>query len=144
MASSFNKIVIVGYVGGNPDSRYLPSGDAVTTFSVATTEKRKSRDGLQQERTTWFSCSAFGRLAEQCSQLLKKGTYVYLDGRLSTRQYTDRQGVERTSLDVRASEMRLLDRLADATTGGAYAAADAGAHLPLGVEDPRILDEVPF
>jgi single-stranded DNA-binding protein len=69
---------------------------------------------------------------------------VYLDGRLSTRQYTDRQGAERTSLDVHASEMRLLDRLADATTGGAYAAADASAHLPLGVEDPRILDEVPF
>ena len=144
MASSFNKIVIVGYVGGNPDSRYLPNGDAVTNFSVATTEKWKGRDGIQQERTTWFSCSAFGRLAEQCSQLLKKGAYVYLDGRLSTRQYTDRQGVERTSLDVRTSEMRLLDRLADATTGGAYAAADAGAHLPLGVEDPRIFDEVPF
>jgi single-strand DNA-binding protein len=144
VASSFNKIVIVGYVGGNPDSRYLPSGDAVTSFRVATTEKWKGRDGIQQERTTWFSCSAFGRLAEQCSQLLKNGTYVYLDGRLSTREYTDRQGAERTSLDVRASEMRLLDRLAEPATGGAYAAADAGAHLPLGVEDPRILDEVPF
>ncbi|HKC74870.1 MAG TPA: single-stranded DNA-binding protein, partial [Chloroflexota bacterium] len=76
MAGSFNRITIVGNLGRDPEMRYMPSGDPVASFSVATTERWRTRDGQQQERTTWFNVSAFGKLAETCSQFLHKGSYV--------------------------------------------------------------------
>src|SRR5262249_27483601 len=90
------------------EMRYLPSGEAVTSFSVAVSERFKTRDGQQQERTTWFSVSAFGRLADIANQYLKKGSSVYLEGPVQQREYTDRDGVARTSLDGRVRELKLL------------------------------------
>ena len=147
MAASFNRVTLVGYLGQDPTSTFLPTGDQVTNFRVACTERRKDRSGVQQEQTLWFSCSTYGRLAERSQQLLRKGAYVYVEGRLSPREYTDRQGQTRTSLDVRCAEMRLLDRLPD---GGpdqpftAIAPREAGAHPRTSREDQSMLDEVPF
>lgn len=110
MAGSYNKIIIIGNVGRDPEKRFMSSGDAVTSFSVATSERFRTRDGQQQERTTWFNVSAFGKLADTCEAYLHKGSYVYVEGALSQREYTAQDGTTRTSLDVRAREMRMLDR----------------------------------
>jgi len=115
--------------------RYLPSGDPVTDFSVATSERRRGVDGQAQEQTTWFRVSAFGKLAETCSQYLHKGSYIYVEGSLSQRDWTDREGAPRTSLEVRARELRMLDRRGD--DEGAAVATVANTAPPLD-------DEVPF
>jgi single-strand DNA-binding protein len=110
MAGSYNKVILIGYLGRDPDSRSVPGGEVVTNFSVACTESWKDKNGQPQERTTWFNASTFGRLAETCSDYLHKGSYVYLEGALSQRDYTDRDGTQRQSLDVRVREMRMLDK----------------------------------
>ncbi len=122
MAGSYNKIILIGNVGRDPETRYLPSGDAVASFSVATSERRKGQDGQQQEQTTWFRVSAFGKLAETCQQYLHKGSYVYVEGALTQQEYTDREGATRQSLEVRAREMRMLDKRGE---GGEFGAGDS-------------------
>ncbi len=93
--------------------RAIPSGEMVTGFTVATTERSKNGDV-----TTWFRVSAFGKLAETCNQYLRKGSYVYIEGPLTQREYTDRDGATRQSLDVRAREMRMLDKRGEGAEGG--------------------------
>ncbi len=134
MAGSFNRITIVGNLGRDPEVRYLPSGETVADFSVATTERRRSADGSTQETTTWFRVSAFGRLSEVAHQYLRKGGYVYVDGALTQREYTDRDGHPRQSLDVRARELRMLDRRDESAAGVApdTALVGAGAGAPTG------------
>ena len=118
--ASFNKIVIVGYLGRDPELRYTPQGQAVCNFSVATTEKRKEpRSGEAQDITTWFKVTLWGRLAELANQYLSKGKQVYVEGRLRQEEYTDRDGVKRTSLVVNASDMHFLGTKGD-EVGGAY------------------------
>ena len=146
MAGSFNRITIVGYLGRDPEMRYLPSGDPVTSFTVATTEPGRAQEGQQQqpERTTWFRVSAFGRLAETCSQFLHKGSYVYLEGTLSQREYTDRDGVQRTSLDVRAREMRMLDRRGEGGVPGAEMGGPGTTGAPPPAGEETNMDDIPF
>jgi single-strand DNA-binding protein len=146
MAGSFNRITIVGYLGRDPEMRYLPSGDPVTSFTVATTEPGRAQEGQQQqpERTTWFRVSAFGRLAETCSQFLHKGSYVYLEGTLSQREYTDRDGVQRTSLDVRAREMRMLDRRGEGGVPGAEMGGPGATGGPAPSGEETNMDDIPF
>lgn len=106
-----NKVQIIGHLGRDPETRYLPSGDAVTNFSVATTEKwRDKQTGEQKEATEWHNVSTFGKLAEICSQYLHKGSQVYVEGSLRTRKYTDRDGVERYSTGIKADTMKMLGR----------------------------------
>jgi single-strand DNA-binding protein len=124
--------------------RYMPSGDPVTSFTVATTEPGRTQDGQQQqERTTWFRVSAFGKLAETCSQFLHKGSYVYVEGPLSQQEFTGRDGVQRTSLEIRAREMRMLDRRGEggAEMGGPVATA---APAPAAAGEDTNMDDIPF
>lgn len=107
---SFNKIVIVGHLGRDPEVRYLPDGTAVTSFSMATSEKKKDRSGEAQDITTWFKVTVWGKQGELASQYLAKGSQAYVEGRLSQSEYTDKDGNRRTSLDVRASDVQFLDR----------------------------------
>jgi single-strand DNA-binding protein len=146
MAGSFNRITIVGYLGRDPEMRYMPSGDPVTSFTVATTEPGRTQEGQQQqpERTTWFRISAFGRLAETCNQFLHKGSYVYLEGTLSQREYTDRDGVPRTSLDVRARDMRMLDRRGEGGMPGAEMGGPAATGAPPPAGEDTNMDDIPF
>ena len=112
---SFCKVTIIGYLGKNPEVRYLPDGTAVCHFSVASTEKRKDIAGEPREITTWFRVSVFGRQADACNEYLSKGSQVYVEGRLSLNEYTDRDGERRTSLEVRASDVQFLStKLKDA------------------------------
>ena len=104
-----NKVILIGNLGRDPEVRYLPSGDAVANFSIATSENWKDRNGQRQERTVWHNISMFGRLAEIAGQYLKKGSKVYIEGRIQSRKYTGKDGIERTAYDIVANEMKMLD-----------------------------------
>ncbi len=111
---SFNKITIVGYLGKDPDLRYTPQGIAVCNINVATTERRKdSRTGEPQDITTWFRVTLWRRLAEIANQYLSKGKQVYVEGRLRQEEYTDRDGVKRTSLAVDATDLHFVGTKGD-------------------------------
>ena len=109
--ASFNKIMIVGYLGRDPEIRYTPQGQAVCNFSIATTERRKESSGDAQETTTWFRVTLWGRQAEVANQYLSKGKQVYVEGRLRQSEFTDRDGNKRTTLEVTASDIQFADSL---------------------------------
>jgi len=107
--ASVNKVIIVGNLGRDPETRYLPSGDAVTNIAVATTNSWKDKaTGEKREETEWHRISAFGKLAEIMAQYLKKGSQVYIEGSLKTRKYTDKDGVEKYATEIRADTMQML------------------------------------
>lgn len=113
--ASLNKIQIIGHLGRDPEVRYLPNGDAVSNFSVATTEKWKNQAGEQQEATEWHRVTAFAKLAEIVGKYLKKGSQVYIEGKIQSRKYQDKDGNEKVSVEIRASEMQMLGGRTDAT-----------------------------
>ncbi len=114
--SSFNKIIIVGHLGRDPELRYTPQGTAVCNFSVATSERRKDKTGEYQDVTTWFNVSLWGNRAEQVSPYLSKGKLVFIEGRLTTREYQDKEGNTRTSLDVNATDLQFVGPRSDDST----------------------------
>ena len=104
-----NKIQIIGRLGKDPEVRFMPNGDAVCNFSVATTEKWKDKSsGEVQEETTWHRVSAWGRQAEIVGEYLKKGSLVYVEGKMTERKYTDESGAEKRSFEIRMQDMRML------------------------------------
>jgi single-strand DNA-binding protein len=106
---SYNKIHIIGNLGRDPELRYTPQGTAVCQFSVATNERRRDKAGEQQDITTWFRITAWGKQAETASKYLSKGRKVYVEGRLHMEEWTDREGKARQTLEVNASEIQFLD-----------------------------------
>lgn len=107
--ASVNKVIIVGNLGRDPEMRYMPSGDAIANVAVATSFKSKDKNtGEQKELTEWHRVSFFGKLAEIVGQYLKKGSTVYVEGRLQTRKYTDKDGVEKYATDIVAESMQML------------------------------------
>ncbi len=113
-----NKIIIVGYLGRDPEMRYSPSGNPMTSFSIASSRRYTTAAGEQREETEWFNCTAFGRLADVCNQYLARGRQTYIEGRLRSRQYERRDGTPGFSLDVSVTEMHLLGRRDDQSDGG--------------------------
>lgn len=105
---SFNKITIVGYLGRDPELRYTPQGTAVCKLSVATTERRRAASGENEEYTTWFRVTVWGRQAELANEYLSKGRQVYIEGRLRLEEYTDREGNARISPEVNATDIQFL------------------------------------
>ncbi|MFN0119351.1 MAG: single-stranded DNA-binding protein [Blastocatellia bacterium] len=130
--ASFNKITIVGYLGRDPELRYTPQGTAVCSFSIATTERRKDKSGEMQDQTTWFKVAAWNRLAEVANQYLSKGKQVYIEGRLRTEEYTDKEGKLRTSLEVTANDIQFIGARGDEAgmSSGASAPARPAAAPP--------------
>lgn len=116
--ASVNKVIIIGNLGRDPEVRYLPSGDAVATLNVATTEQWKDKAGERQEQTEWHRIAFFGRQAEVCAEYLKKGSQIYVEGRLQTRKYTDKEGVERYSTEIRGDRMQMLGGRGAGGAGG--------------------------
>ncbi len=109
MARGVNKVILVGNLGADPEMRHTGGGTAITTINLATSESwTDKQSGEKQERTEWHRVKLFGRLAEIAGEYLKKGRQVYIEGSLRTDKYTDKQGVERYSTDVIASEMQML------------------------------------
>jgi len=105
---SVNKIILVGFAGKDSESRATQSGDAISAFSIATTEKYKDRTGNLKEETTWHNCVCFGALAEVANKYVKKGTQVYVEGKIKVNKYTDKAGVEKTSTNIVVSSLQLL------------------------------------
>jgi single-strand DNA-binding protein len=122
---SVNKVIVIGNLGANPDIRALPSGQNVANFSLATTERFTDRNGAKQERTDWHRIVAFGRLAETCERFLSKGRQVYVEGRLTTRQYEAKDGSgTRYRTEIVALQMRLLGNRPNGTTAPKAEASD--------------------
>jgi len=125
--ASVNKVIIVGNLGRDPEIRYMPSGDAIANIAVATSYKSKDRNtGEQKELTEWHRISFFGRLAEIVGQYLKKGSSVYVEGRLQTRKYTDKDGIERYATDIIAENMQMLGGRQGMGGGDSYGGDDGG------------------
>ena len=116
--SSVNKVILVGNLGADPEIRYTQGGQAVCNLRIATSENWNDRDGNRQERTEWHSVSVWGKQAEICGQYLAKGRKVYLEGRLQSREYTDREGVNRRAWDVVANNVVFLSGRDDSSGGG--------------------------
>ena len=103
-----NKVTLIGRLGRDPEVRYMPNGDAVCNFSLATDESWKDRNGQRQTKTEWHNVIMYRRLAEIAGQYLKKGSQVYLEGKIQSRKYTDKNGVERTAYEIVCHEMKML------------------------------------
>ena len=109
MARGVNKVIIVGNLGKDPETRYMPSGSAVTNLRIATTESWKDKQtGEAQERTEWHAVAMFGRLAEIAAEYLRKGSQVYIEGKLRTRKWQDKEGKDRYTTEIIVNEMQML------------------------------------
>ena len=117
--ASLNKVILIGNLGRDPEVRYMPNGEAVVNFSIATSESWNDRQsGQRVERTEWHNITMYRRLAEIAGQYLKKGSQVYIEGRIQSRKYTDKDGIERTAYDIIGNEMKMLGSR-NASAGGA-------------------------
>ncbi len=105
-----NKVILVGHLGRDPELRYTQNGQAVANFSLATTESYAKRDGEREDRTEWHRIVAWGRLAEICAEYLSKGRQIYIEGRIQTREWEDREGEKRRTTEIVAREMQMLGR----------------------------------
>jgi single-strand DNA-binding protein len=116
--ASVNKVILIGNLGADPETRYLPSGDAVTNIRIATTDSWKDKSGEKQEHTEWHRVAFFGKVAEIAGEYLKKGSPVYVEGRIRTRKWQDKEGQERFSTEIVADRMQLLGGRGSAGAGG--------------------------
>ena len=152
--ASLNKVILIGNLGQDPEVRYMPNGEAVTNITVATTENWKDKNGEKQEKTEWHRVTFYRKLAEIAGEYLKKGRQVYVEGRLETRKWTDKEGKERYTTEVIASDMKMLgprpgmgggdniertERSASAGAAGASAPAEKS-----GARFDDFEDDIPF
>src|SRR6202158_2604206 len=123
---SVNKVILVGRLGKDPETRYTGGGQAGCNFSLATDESFKDRNGERQKRTEWHKIVVWAKQAEIAQQYLKKGSQIYLEGRIQSREWTDKEGQKRTSYEIVATNFRMLGSRSDSMGGGARSAAPAG------------------
>ena len=147
MARGINKVILIGNLGADPETRYTPSGSAVTNIRLATTESWKDRQsGEQREQTEWHRVVFFDRLAEIAAEYLRKGSQVFIEGRIQTRKWQDQQGQDRYTTEIRARDMQMLGGRqgagAPAMSGGG-AGQQAPSSKPAGPE-PVLDDDIPF
>lgn len=122
---SVNKVILVGRLGRDPETRYTGGGQAVANFSVATDESYKDRNGERQKRTEWHKIVVWGKQAEIAQQYLKKGSLVFIEGRIQSREWQDKEGQKRTSFEIVANNFRMLGGRAEGAAAGASAGAGA-------------------
>lgn len=145
--ASLNKALIIGNLGRDPEMRYLPSGEAVANLAIATTEKYKDKQGQQQEATEWHRVSFFGRTAEVCGHHLKKGSQVYIEGSIRTRKYTDKEGVEKYTTEIRGDRMQMLGGKPEGSSAPAQQQASQSAmrsQRPSSSGFDDMEDDIPF
>jgi single-strand DNA-binding protein len=118
-----NKVQLIGYLGKDPEVRFLPDGTQVANVSLATTEKWRDKNGDKQERTEWHRCGLFGKLAEIAGEWLKKGSLVYFEGRLATRKWTDKDGNDRYTTEIRVDVLKMLSTNKPSSSEGAVTIA---------------------
>ena len=153
--ASVNKVILIGNLGRDPETRYMPDGGAITNISVATTDKWKDKAGEMQEKTEWHRVAFFGKLAEIAGEYLKKGSQVYIEGRLQTRKWQDKEGQDKYTTEVVANVMQMLGSRqgmgggGDREGGGASrertpAAAEAKPAKAGGGKFDDFEDDIPF
>jgi len=136
-----NKAILVGRLGKDPEIRYTPDGMMITSFSVATDEVSKDKSGERVQKTEWHRIVTFGKLAEICGKYLTKGKLVFIEGRIQTRSWDDKEGKKHYSTEIIANNMKMLDTKGGTTKGDDLSAYDAAPHFPDGESMP---DDVPF
>jgi single-strand DNA-binding protein len=141
---SVNKVILVGRLGRDPETRYTGGGQAVANFSVATDESYKDRNGERQKRTEWHKIVVWGKQAEIAQQYLKKGSLVFIEGRIQSREWQDKEGQKRTSFEVVANNFRMLGGRGDGMAAGAGAGAGSGGAARSGDEFEHAAGEDPF
>jgi single-strand DNA-binding protein len=156
--ASVNKVILIGNLGRDPETRYMPDGGAITNISIATTDAWKDKNGEKQEKTEWHRVAFFGKLAEIAGEYLKKGSQVYVEGRLQTRKWQDKEGVDKYTTEIVADRMQMLgsrqgmgggDRDAGAGAGSspggaAGGAKPAGKPAAKGSKFDDFEDDIPF
>lgn len=125
---SVNKVILVGRLGRDPETRYTGGGQAVANFSVATDESYKDRNGERQKRTEWHKIVVWGKQAEIAQQYLKKGSLVFIEGRIQSREWQDKEGQKRTSFEIVANNFRMLGGRGDSGGGGAARGGEEAEH----------------
>lgn len=140
--ASLNKVMVIGNLGRDPEVRYTQSGDAVANFSLAATETWKDKGGTKQERTEWVRCTAFGRTGEIAGEYLKTGSQCYVEGRMQTRKWTDKEGVERYTTEVVVDKLVLLGGKRD-SDGGERPKRQASKNADRDTTD-NFDDDIPF
>ena len=146
---SVNKVILVGRLGRDPETRYIPNGDAITNFSLATDEQWRDRNGERQTRTEWHNVSLYGKLGEIAGQYLRKGSQVFIEGKIQSRKYTGKDGIERTAYDIIGNEMKMLSNRNDGSDSGNNNAAPPTSNAPPQHESTTapiddIDDDIPF
>jgi single-strand DNA-binding protein len=139
---SINKVILIGRLGKDPEMRFTPSGKAVTNFTMATNEYWTDQSGEKQERTEWHRIVTWGKLAENCAKLLAKGKQVYVEGRIQTRSWDDKDGSKRYTTEVVANIMQMLGPMESGSKGTGDEAADLGTSE--GIPGSPEFDDVPF
>ena len=114
---SLNKVILIGRLGQEPTIRYMPNGEAVANFSIATDEQWKDKNGERQTRTEWHNITLYRKLGEIAGQYLRKGSLVYIEGRIQSRKYTGKDGVERTAYEIIGNEMKMLGSKSENASG---------------------------
>ncbi|MDE2259961.1 MAG: single-stranded DNA-binding protein [Betaproteobacteria bacterium] len=148
--ASVNKVILVGNLGRDPEVRYMPDGAAITNISVATTDTWKDKAGEKQERTEWHRVAFFGKLAEIAGEYLKKGSQVYLEGRLQTRKWQDKDGQDKYTTEIVADRMQMLGSRSGGNAGGETPAGSGGGGDPsqkssgAGGKFDDFPDDIPF
>jgi len=140
-----NKAILVGNLGADPEAKFLPSGDAVTTFSIATSEAWKDKDGVDQQRSEWHNIVAFKKLAEICGQYLKKGAKVYIEGQLRTQSWDDKDtGKKMYRTEIVANEMQMLDSRGDNPPTAAPQSSNQPQVTQVDNNPENFDDDIPF
>jgi single-strand DNA-binding protein len=155
--ASVNKVILIGNLGRDPEVRYLPDGGAITNISIATTENWKDKNGEKQEKTEWHRVAFFGKLAEIAGEYLKKGSQVYVEGRLQTRKWQDQEGNDKYTTEIVADRMQMLGSrqgMGGGAGGGEREAPDRGESArpagkpagakPAGSKFDDFEDDIPF
>jgi single-strand DNA-binding protein len=147
--ASINKVILIGNLGKDPEIRYMPNGDAVTNITLATTETWKDKTGEKQEKTEWHRITFYRKLAEIVGEYLKKGRSVYVEGRLETRKWTDKTGVDRYTTEIIASDMKMLG----SKPGSSFEVENKNDNTPISKDAPTnknssgfgdMDDDIPF
>ena len=149
MSSSLNKVTLIGNLGKDPETRYMQNGDAVSNVTIATTDTWKDKDGQKQEKTEWHRVTFYRKLAEIVEKYLNKGDSVYLEGRLETRKWTDKTGVERYTTEIIANEMKMLGGKkeggkSDDNGGKSYHSERKEPPVKSGTAFDEMEDDIPF
>ncbi len=141
--AGLNKAILIGNLGRDPEVRYTPGGLAVANFTIATSESWSNKNGEKETRTEWHRIVAFGKLGEICGEYLSKGKQVYIEGRIQTREWDDKEGVKRYTTEIVASQMLMLGAREGQGSGGTYADSPSSGYKDTPNSMPKD-DDIPF